>query len=75
MRRLTPLLPLLLAFLIVLLDALWLHPRPVRAQSALKVYVQQVKDKHWTDIEGTEIIGFSCINQAVSNEKCFVASR
>ena len=76
MKRLTPSLLLLLAVLLILLDALWLHPRVVRGQTTLKVYVQQVKDKHWTDIQGTEIVGFACGplgNGAVT--ECFVASR
>jgi hypothetical protein len=76
MRHFTLLLLVLLASLLVLFDAFWSRPRAVRAQSAaLKVYVQQVKDKRWTDIQGTEIVGFSCINEVASNAVCFVASR
>ena len=66
----------ILVSLFVLFDAFGLrHAKPVHAQGALKVYVQLAKDKQWTNIEGTEIIGFSCINQVASNDKCFVASR
>jgi glutamate-1-semialdehyde aminotransferase len=75
MKRHAHSLPLLLACLIVLLDAFWLPPRAVHAQGTLKVYVQQAKDKHWTDIQGTEIVGFSCATTSVTNADCFIASR
>jgi hypothetical protein len=31
--------------------------------------------KQWTDTQGTEIVGFSCITTSVSNAECFLASR
>ena len=73
MKRHTTSLLLLFTCLLVLFDALWLHPRAARAQGTLRVYVQQVKEKHWTDIQGTEIVGFSCVPYGGST--CYVASR
>jgi len=75
---LSSLLPVL-ALLIMLLDAFWFHPRAVRAQGTLKVYVQQVKQKQWTDIQGKEIVGFACgvagMPISGTTSECFVASR
>jgi hypothetical protein len=71
---------LLVALLIMLMDAFWFHPRAVRAQRTLKVYVQQVTDKRWTDIKGTEIVGFASgpfggAANSTMMSACFVASR
>ena len=67
---------LLLAAVVTVFDALWLHTRPARAQGSLKVYVQQVRDKHWNDLLGTEIVGFACgPTEAGNNSQCYIASR
>jgi hypothetical protein len=51
------------------------RPQTIHAQATLKVYVQQAKDKHWTDIQGTEIVGFSCATVSPGVQAaCFVAS-
>ena len=76
MKQLLPGSVLTAALLILLVDFFWLHPRTVQAQGSLKVYVQQVKDKRWTDIQGTEIVGFACGPEARANSTvCYVASR
>jgi hypothetical protein len=69
---------LLFAAALLLVDAL--QHRPVHAAGTLKVYVQAVPDKRWTDIQGTEIVGFSCGPATRSagqgtGADCFVASR
>jgi hypothetical protein len=76
MKHMTTTVLLLSLALLVLLDIFWLHPRTAIAQGQLKVYVQRVRDKHWTEIQGTEIVGFSCGPVAHANgTECFVASR
>jgi hypothetical protein len=76
MKSLTASLLILVASSLVLLDAFWFHPRAASAQGTMKVYVQSVKNKNWTDIQGTQIVGFACGPIARGNDtECFVASR
>jgi hypothetical protein len=77
MKRLkTVLLLLATALLVLTLDHLWLYPRVAHADGPLKVYVQEAPEKRWTDIQGSQIVGFSCGPEFHGNRsQCYVASR
>jgi hypothetical protein len=70
---------LLLIVLIALVSADLLLPQRAKAQGQLKVYMQEVKAKQWTDLQGSEVVGFACsphiYNGTAPNANCYVVSR
>lgn len=66
---------IMMATLATLLCGIWLHEKS-RAQAPLRVYVQRARDKQWTDLQGTEIVGFACGPESRGNATdCYIATR
>lgn len=73
----------LLALIAALLSVNLIRTHTAHAAGAARVYVQQAKDKEWTDLQGAEIVGFSCAQDFSTlpngigggKTRCFVATR
>ncbi len=57
-----------------LLGAVFTHPRPVRAQSGVKVTYKEVSEYVGTQVQSTQVVGFSCVpHEGSSFPDCYVA--
>jgi hypothetical protein len=62
------------ALALLVVDLFWFHTAQVRAQSPIKVYIQEIDSKRGTAIQGNETAKHGYPNGATVTQ-CYIASR